>query len=1077
MIHARRLVLAVLALFLMVPMFAAAASADEPVVPLPVNGASTNVVAAPPGGEASLDQGPNVRRACANMVGKYGSYVDKCLEAARQTPVEVIKVCEAMSGVEADGCLNYVLTPYLDMTFDLDTCEITDREFIRGGKIPADYRAAWTVGCKNAKAGLAKKGLVRTAMGSQHGYSDWTQPAPPPTTPPTPPPTDAPTTPPATPNPNPTEGTGTPPGGTGTPPPAGNGTPTPPPSSKLCDEMVNKDDKETCASQDTGQVDISADGGMLGPFNHLDAYGRPLSIYGMSGDGGGMFDLEKKVTRWIMRLGFTLNRWVVGFGAWIIDWGLGFQLASILLTPLTGLLSRLNQQVIGPVQIRDLLLTLTALWAGYHILLKQRSRGFAEAGLSLVIAALAATVLAHPEQTLLGPNGVYGKSRDIAVAVATVAVDPQAGTNDRCRTDPNVKSRDIACPLSNALIDTFVVKPHQALNHGRTFSEATDGKPCVDAYNAYMGAVADDDGKAKDAAGDLMKKECHDDDIFKYGKKTTLDRMFGAWFVLAASLIAVALVTLIVCTLLAAQLWLAYECVRGLWALTVGVLPGGGRSAVWKWVSSVTQAVIQVVLSVIFLSIFLLFVQGLLVSFDRPVGKDAVPLVVRFIAVDVLVFASLAFRKKIAETSQSIGRNLNHRLQSARVGGTRGSIFRSPVLGGAPSLKRVWSDSRSERDRVLNPLRKAGRTAFIGPKHPPRPGALRQVARAWTAAGKDADKSAPAASGRRTAAGSAAARASAAAGSAAASTAAAAVGAAKGRAASAGGLAPPDPTAESRAEVVARTRHLPAAMRTAMLKEYDRLAKSSTAPGTSAPHDDEGAESGSRDDAAVAPAGVAPWDEAPGDGADAAQRSARRRAQGSAAAAELRRQLQRTRAGRGLLLTERAARGTVEAAPKVAEFTGEALVEGARVLGRGAATAGRVAWDVSPLGWAVSLPRAYDATRRGASATSAAARDRWTRAQEAGAQRMVSAGTALGQAGRAVSSAGAQRWQSLSAYGREYRHNTGVAARAVGRAAAAHGAAISGLPASSAGAPGSSPAPTSTTSTSTGAAPGTGEAP
>ncbi|RSS81395.1 hypothetical protein EF919_40140, partial [Streptomyces sp. WAC02707] len=207
------------------------------------------------------------------------------------------------------------------------------------------------------------------------------------------------------------------------------------------------------------------------------------------------------------------------------------------------------------------------------------------------------------------------------------------------------------------------------------------------------------------------------------------DLAFSALFVAIAAVIVAILMILVTGTFLTAQGWLAFEAIRGHWALTAGILPGGGRATLWRWCSAITKAVLGVIISILFLAIFILIVLALI---DADTGDV---LAVKFIVIDVTAIAGLAGHKRIKQTAQNIAVNLNRKLANARVGGAgRRSVFSSPgrYAETAPGLKQMWGEARGEARRVSRPVGqglKTAKNAWVG-----SPQANRKASRLRTAA-------------------------------------------------------------------------------------------------------------------------------------------------------------------------------------------------------------------------------------------------------------------------------------------------------------------------------------------------------
>ncbi|MFK4120147.1 hypothetical protein [Streptomyces longwoodensis] len=505
------------------------------------------------------------------------------------------------------------------------------------------------------------------------------------------------------------------------------------------------------AGKNLNQKPKDGSDGLLQPFNVTDKDGVPISSYTVKTDTGGWKDIDLKIWNIVAQLLFGVSKWVIGFTCWLIKWALNFGLAKVMVGPVEDISSTIKNQVIDRLGLPGLFLTFAGFYCGWLILFRERSRGFAEIGVSLVVAALTTTVLVSPAQVLLGQHdqaqpqgstmllsegGLVGKSKDFTLEVASIVLadDPASA---RGSADPN----NVAKPITDALVEAFIVKPNQLMVYGQTFDGQCDkafrefklaefnldqlGMNYWDAammdsiYDTnFIGQLTENSKKFEAACGDVKPK----------AKRASADLAFSALFVAIAAVIVAILMILVTGTFLTAQGWLAFEAIRGHWALTAGILPGGGRATLWRWFSAIAKAVLGVIISILFLAIFILIVLALI---DADTG-DA--LAVKFIVIDVTAVAGLAGHKRIKQTAQSIAVNLNRKLVNARVGGSRRSVFNSPgrYAETAPGLKQMWGEARGEARRVSRPVgqgMKAAKNAWVG-----SPQANRKASRLRTAA-------------------------------------------------------------------------------------------------------------------------------------------------------------------------------------------------------------------------------------------------------------------------------------------------------------------------------------------------------
>ncbi|WEH37991.1 hypothetical protein PZB75_31835 (plasmid) [Streptomyces sp. AM 4-1-1] len=506
------------------------------------------------------------------------------------------------------------------------------------------------------------------------------------------------------------------------------------------------------AGKNLNQKPKDGSDGLLQPFNVTDKDGVPISSYTVKTDTGGWKDIDLKIWNIVAQLLFGVSKWVIGFTCWLIKWALNFGLAKVMIGPVEDISSTIKSQVIDRLGLPGLFLTFASFYCGWLILFKERSRGFAEIGVSLVVAALTTTVLVSPAQVLLGQHdqaqpqgstmllseeGLLGKSKDFTLEVASIVLadDPASAQGS---ADPN----NVAKPITDALVEAFIVKPNQLMVYGQTFDGACDkafrefklaefnlDQLGVNYWEAammdsvydtnFIGQLTENSEKFEAACGDVKPK----------AKRASADLAFSALFVAIAAVIVAVLMILVTGTFLTAQGWLAFEAIRGHWALTAGILPGGGRATLWRWCSAITKAVLGIIIAILFLAIFILIILALIAADTGDV------LAVKFIVIDVTAVAGLAGHKRIKQTAQSIAVNLNRKLANARVGGAgRRSVFSSPgrYAETAPGLKQMWGEARGEARRVSKPVGqglKAAKNTWVG-----SPQANRKASRLRTAA-------------------------------------------------------------------------------------------------------------------------------------------------------------------------------------------------------------------------------------------------------------------------------------------------------------------------------------------------------
>ncbi|GAA4898857.1 hypothetical protein [Streptomonospora salina] len=428
--------------------------------------------------------------------------------------------------------------------------------------------------------------------------------------------------------------------------------------------------------------------GLLAPFTPDDTDGVPLDHYDITGDSGGMTDWDSKLLLFLSDAAFAATRLVVGACTWLLEWAFEFGPAQALVEPARKLAGTYQNDIIDRLGLPFVTMTLGATWCGLLIMRGRVSQGAGELAVTLLISALAVTVLARPADLLLGEDGLLLHTRDTAMVLTSLAVSQ----GESASPEPE----QAAAPLSDALVDTFVVQPHQALNYGKVVEQ---GDPCRPVYEELVaeGPWGDEDEpreRLTDAGCQAMAQ---------YNETPTVDRLMGAYLLFGAAFIVALLVMLLVCTLLSCVMAMAVYVVLCPFALVAALLPGGGRQVLWRWLGAVVKVLLSIIAVCVFIAIFTVGIRAMLTA------SGELPLVGRFTLVDIAALGGLVFHRKLIKISETAGRGLSRKLERARWGGTRGRGWMG--FGSAPTVGSMAGDARREVRRVTTPVRKAGRTA------------------------------------------------------------------------------------------------------------------------------------------------------------------------------------------------------------------------------------------------------------------------------------------------------------------------------------------------------------------------------
>ncbi|MFF3460525.1 hypothetical protein ACFYXH_40880 [Streptomyces sp. NPDC002730] len=485
-------------------------------------------------------------------------------------------------------------------------------------------------------------------------------------------------------------------------------------------------------------------GGVLSAFEVTDRDGNPVPSYRIFSDTGSWKDWDLKIEAFLVESLFLATKWMVSFACFLIAWSLAFKLAGLLLTPALTVSTSLYTNVFLQLGLPALFLTYAAVVAGWHLMFGRKARGWGEAGAALVISALAVTALAAPPQLLLSEqHGAVGTARALAVEVAALILDneeaaktPKTAVNDDLHdtvpagTSAGAQVRGnasaLARPITDELVDAFVVRPSMLLSYGQTFDDEKKGDTsCAKRFrdSRIERAVFDD---AVDSALDSGPKKLQDlpwigslvpdgstlmpdavqDKIAEVGpakqfekdcvkgdagvlKKASMDKVGGAFFMTLATLLVCLFITVLDAMFLYAQVCIAKEAMIAKVALAVGVLPGPGRSWLWSRATSILRYLGLMVLAVSVLAILIVVVKAIINAPEKDLPGGVT---VRFIVIDIVCVGSFSYRKKLARATENLSLRARARLGNSVLGGSapadlgqqspRRSLGRKLLVGG-----------------------------------------------------------------------------------------------------------------------------------------------------------------------------------------------------------------------------------------------------------------------------------------------------------------------------------------------------------------------------------------------------------
>lgn len=386
----------------------------------------------------------------------------------------------------------------------------------------------------------------------------------------------------------------------------------------------------------------------------MGAGGADFSRFDIGYDPGSIVDTDKWDDRFfgmLTRLAFSAHTWLAGVCTWLIEQTVTFNIADFVMDPVNQLASTWKNLVVDQLGLANFAAICTAFVAGLLMLSGRLANGLVELLTSLVAGAIFVAILANPGSTLLGDNGLLGKTREFSLQAAAITITD----------NPNQKQPvgdQVAEPLIDGLGYALVVQPHMILDWGKSL-DTGDGK-CLTQYKflVWSGPYGTDD-KPRDY---MRSFGCGD--LADFNATAGPERLIGTVALGFGAFILIVLLALMAISCALAQVTLAGMVIASPFALVSAYLPRGGRNVLWWWCITVLSAALLVVFLIVGLAAYIRLIIGVFQS------TNDVGLIMRFVVFDLLVLAGFALHRKIKRAAGSVASNLVRKLAQSTAGGS-----------------------------------------------------------------------------------------------------------------------------------------------------------------------------------------------------------------------------------------------------------------------------------------------------------------------------------------------------------------------------------------------------------------------
>lgn len=464
--------------------------------------------------------------------------------------------------------------------------------------------------------------------------------------------------------------------------------------------------------------------------------GIPSSSYDIGADQGAWNHVTRKLWINITSLFFSFTKWMTGSTINLLDWAFGFDLAARLAEPANAMASGYYVSLNGSaISVYDLALFITLCFFALQLLRGRVVAAGAELAITLLI------YVAFVAFIVLVPGG-FGKlitdinetSGRLAASIAAISLEGQ-GAHEECPEVDGESLEDVSCPFAQVLHATFIERPYDLLNWGSELGSGGDpsnpSQACALARDAIL--LEGPHGTSDVPRFRMGTAGC--EQLADFNHDPTPERAGLSLMVLLTAVLVLILVAVSSLTLTAAQLLVVYLGMLLPFAFAAGLLPGSGRSMLWKWVGAVARAVMAVIGVAAFLSIYLATV-----SVMGEATADASWLIQGGSMV-LLTVVMVFVRRRLMEASKRAGASLGERLNRANIGGGAQGFFTAASTGfAAGGAGQSWRPSgyipyeaqsmyRDVRQMPVNAaewrtntrIRRGLRTGRLDPATTPRP--------------------------------------------------------------------------------------------------------------------------------------------------------------------------------------------------------------------------------------------------------------------------------------------------------------------------------------------------------------------
>ena len=358
------------------------------------------------------------------------------------------------------------------------------------------------------------------------------------------------------------------------------------------------------------RADSTVLGVALGGDTEIGRAGIPTGAYDIGADAGAWNHLDRKFWISVTNGFFTINKVITGATINILKWAFGFEIGGAFADRI-GLIAVSYYGQLIPLY--DFALFATLVFFAIQLMRGRTHQAIGELALTYFVFVV---FLIFGLTSNGGYSGLMVDTMEAtgntAGSIAAITLGDQSNV-EGCpavgAANPGgttVGMEGVVCPFGRTLHAAFVERPYDLINWGRDLGDAVgDGSSCAGARDQIL--LSGPWGARDEPRFIMGSAGCEAEADFNHDP--TAERAGLAALTALTAVLVLILALLTALTLIGAQLLLVGLIAIIPFVLIFALLPGSGRTALWRWIGAFFKVILTVIAMAAFLSLYLVSIQ------------------------------------------------------------------------------------------------------------------------------------------------------------------------------------------------------------------------------------------------------------------------------------------------------------------------------------------------------------------------------------------------------------------------------------------------------------------------------------